>query len=252
MNTFWVVFYFVFQQLPVVSEYFTNPENVVADWNFSGWLRAYGVTVISPLLYPLWFLKYLFLMNVLSKVYLVVIKKFPVLSLAVLLGAWFCLHNYSEVQAAVFWGLGCFLVVKQPDFEKLLKKKWLIAAGYVLLLTLDTVLQDKVPNDLINKLCILWGIVFWFVRMTEFKSEKFSRVLIKLSGFAFSIYLFHEMNTFILKKLSAKLLPQTALMQLVEYLGIPVVIFVYCLVLSILMKRFLPKVYGLVTGNRSR
>ena len=77
MNTFWVAFYFVCQHIPAVSDYFSNAENMVASWDLSGWLRGYGFNVISPLLYPLWFLKYLFLMNVLSKVYLAVIKRVP-------------------------------------------------------------------------------------------------------------------------------------------------------------------------------
>lgn len=252
MNTFWVGFYFVCQQIPAVSDYFSNPENLVGSWNFSGWLRGYGVTVISPLLYPLWFLKYLFLMNVLSKVYLAVIKRLPVLSGAVLLAAWLYLHNYSEVQAAIFWGFGCLLAVKQPNFEKLFQWKWVIAAGYVALVAVDALTRHIVPREIVNKVCILWGIVFWFVCMTEFKSEKFSSILMKLSVHAFGIYLFHEMNLFILKKLLAKLLPQTPVMQLVQYLGIPAAIFVYCLVLSVVMKRYLPKVYGLVTGNRSK
>ena len=252
MNTFWVVFYFVCQQIPAVSDYFSNADNLVAGWNFSSWLRGYGVTVISPLLYPLWFLKYLFLMNVLSKVYLAVIRKFPILSAALLLSVWFYFNNYSEVQAVVFWGFGCLLAVKQPNFEKLFKWKWVITAGYVVLLAVDTATRHIVPREIINKITILWGVVFWFVCMTEFKSKKVSNILIKLSGYAFGIYLFHEMNLFILKKLLAKLLPQTPLMQLVQYLGIPAAIFCYCLLVSVLMKRYFPRLYSLVTGNRSK
>lgn len=252
MNTFWVGFYFVCQQIPAVSDYFSNQQNMVAGWDFSGWLRGYGITIISPLLYPLWFLKYLFLMNVLSKVYLAAIRKLPVLSAVILLGAWFYLHNYSEVQAAIFWGFGCLLAVTRPNFEKLFRWKWVIALGYAVLLAADAATRDFVPKELVNKLCILWGMVFWFVCMTEFKGEKFSAMLMKLSKYAFSIYLFHEMNLFILKKLLAKLLPQTPVMQLVQYLGIPAAILCYCLVLSVLMKKYLPRLYGLLTGNRSK
>ena len=77
-------------------------------------------------------------------------------------------------------------------------------------------------------------------------------MLLKLSGHAFGIYLFHEMNLFILKKLLAKLLPQTPVMQLAQYFGIPVAIFCYCLTLSVVMKKYLPRLYALLTGNRSR
>lgn len=251
MNTFWVAFYFVCQHIPAVSAYFSNPENVVANWDLAGWLRGYGVTQISPLMYPLWFLKYLLLMNVLSKVYLAIIRRFPYLCAVALLAAWVYFNNYSEVQALCFWGFGCFLSVKQVDIHRLLRGKWLIAAGYVLLLAVDAATRFMIPRTLVNKVCILWGLAFWFVCMTEFKGEKLSSILIRLSGHTFAIYLFHEMNLFILKKLLAKLLPQTPLLQLVQYLGIPVAIFCYCLVLSVVMKRYLPGLYGLLTGKRN-
>ena len=252
MNTFWVVFYFVCQHIPAVSDYFSNAENMVGDWKLSGWLRGYGITSISPLLYPLWFLKYLFLMNVLAKVYLAVIKKFPLLCAAILLAVWFWFNNYSEVQAVVFWGFGCVLAVKPPKWEKLFRWKWVIAAGYAVLIVADVAARNIVPREMVNKICILWGVVFWFVCTTEFKSEKLTTLLLKLSGHAFGIYLFHEMNLFILKKLLAKLLPQTPLMQLAQYFGIPVAIFCYCLTLSVVMKKYLPRLYALLTGNRSR
>lgn len=252
MNTFWVVFYFVCQHVPAVSDYFSNAENVVANWGILGWLRGYGIISGSPLLYPLWFLKYLFLMNVLSKVYLAAIKKFPLLCSAILLAVWFWFNNYSEVQAVVFWGFGCVLAVKPPKWEKLFRWKWIIAGGYVLLVAVDTATRHVVPRELVNKVAILWGVVFWFVCTTEFKSEKLTTMLMKLSGHAFGIYLFHEMNLFILKKLLAKLLPQTPVMQLMQYFGIPVAIFCYCLVVSVLMKKYLPRLYGVITGNRSK
>ena len=122
----------------------------------------------------------------------------------------------------------------------------------MLLVAVDTATRHVVPRELVNKVAILWGVVFWFVCTTEFESEKLTTMLMKLSGYAFGIYLFHEMNLFILKKLLAKLLPQTPVMQLMQYVGIPVAIFCYCLVVSVLMKKYLPRLYGVITGNRSK
>lgn len=65
-----------------------------------------------------------------------------------------------------------------------------------------------------------------------------------------SIFLFHEMNITILQKICAKVFPQSALIQLAEYLLIPCFIILCYVLLSMFLQKYLPKVYSLITGNR--
>lgn len=70
-----------------------------------------------------------------------------------------------------------------------------------------------------------------------------------ISDYSFGIYIFHEMNMSMLQKLSGKLLQASIGWQLMEYLIIPCIILICCLVLCSLLKKFLYPVYGILTGG---
>ena len=58
------------------------------------------------------------------------------------------------------------------------------------------------------------------------------------------------MNMKILQKIVARILPTNALTQALFYFGIPILIIAFCIILSIVLKKFVPRVYSLVTGSR--
>ena len=65
LNTLWILFYLVCQSLPVVSGFFT--QNPIAAWEWLDWLDAYtGFRAGGPMVYHLWFLRDLFLMNLIA------------------------------------------------------------------------------------------------------------------------------------------------------------------------------------------
>jgi len=253
LNTFWIVFYFVFQHIPMLSDYFSNPSNIVANWGVVNWLKAYGILSASPFLYPLWFIKYLFILNIFAVVIKKVVEKFPYLTAITILGIWLIFEKTSEVQALCFWVAGCFIYTKgiTPDYAEKIKKVPL-AVVYLLLVVVDTLTRELYINNFINSISILVGIAFWYVCCTDFKDTKWRDILYRLSSYAFPIYLFHEMNLYMLKKVCAKLLPQAPIFQLIQYFAIPAIIFVGCIILSRLMQKYSPKLYTLLTGNRSR
>ena len=78
------------------------------------------------------------------------------------------------------------------------------------------------------------------------------RIILFISGYSFGIYLFHEMNLFILRKLLTKALPHTSFVAVFLYLGVPAIIISFCLLLCRLLERFTPRLYALITGGRSK
>lgn len=125
------------------------------------------------------------------------------------------------------------------------KKKWSLAIAYALLVIASVVTDTLV----VKKLCILTGVVFWPVCTTDFAPGRFLKWLMP---FSLDIYLFHQMTMTVFFKLVNKLVYPTPAAQLVEYLGMPFVMFAFCTGLAVLLRRFLPKTYSLLTGNRGR
>jgi len=146
LNTFWICFYFTVQQVPLLGPYFSNPDKYVAGWKIFDYIDAYVGYMGYPLLYPLWFVRDLFFMNLLAVVIKKLIDRFPKTIFVILSTIWifniptyiFCMHD----SALCFW-MGC---------------------------------------------------------TTSISSDKVKRFLIFISQYSFSIYLFHESNLTILKK----------------------------------------------------
>ena len=252
LNSFWIVFYFTCQHIPVLSNYFSNPDNMIAQWTLRDWLEGYGIFAECPILYPLWFVKYLFVLNVLAMPIRKLLEKAPRFFLAVLLLVWLFCASSSVTQAICFWGMGCIFCILPITPEQVPARKGWIAVSYVLLLGVSAAVRSTSVGGFVNHLGILVGILFWYVLFTDFQNPRIKKTLIGLSRYTFPVFIFHEMYLTIFQKLAGKVLPQTPAFQLLQYVAIPVVIIVYCLVLSMVLERFLPKLYGLLTGNRKR
>ena len=77
------------------------------------------------------------------------------------------------------------------------------------------------------------------------------RLVLSVSRYSFLIYLFHELNLTVLKKLLANLLPLTIPFQIAEYFCVPCIILLFCTGLSILLERIAPGVFVILNGGRA-
>ena len=247
LNTLWILFYLICQSLPVVSGFFTQSR--IASWGLLDWLDAYtGFRSGGPMVYHLWFLRDLFLMNLIAPAIGALTKKFPTASAALVL-ALYLLRAKTRyfgitIEAICFFTLGGCLVSWDVHLDSI-KKKWPLAIAYALLV--PAALLTDAP--VVKKLCILFGVAFWLVCATDLVPGRFLQWLMP---FSLDIYLFHQMTMTIFFKLVNKLVYPTPAAQLVEYLGMPFVMFAFCTGLAVLLRKFLPKTYSLLTGNRGR
>ena len=104
--------------------------------------------------------------------------------------------------------------------------------------------------SVVYRACIAVGIVFWYACATNFRS-RIKTVLLFVSNYSFCIYLFHELNLTALKKIFAIIFPQTLLFQFIEYLGIPFIILLFCLIFCIILEKYAPNIYYVINGGRS-
>lgn len=256
MNTVWIVFFLVAKKLPFIGDLMTTPENNVWEWGVLDFFNAYlGFRSGSPILFPLWFIRDLLALNVLAIVVGKIVGKFPVASIVVALSAWLLIPKtgifFLSITAIVFWVLGCAVCKKQINllvFDKI--NGWVLVAVYVMFIVADILTSPYEIHLVIHNIGILVGMVFWYSCMTKFKKSKVKDLFLAISTYSFGVYIFHERTLTLLEKVSFKLLPSEGIFSLIQYFVNPIVIIVGCIVLCMLLKRFVPALYKLLTGSR--
>ena len=246
INTLWILFYILCQSIPATAAFFSKER--ILDWGLGEWLDGYfGTRSGGPMVYHLWFLRDLFIMNLMAPIVGWLTKKAPKLTaMAVLILYLLPKTRYLTIttEAICFFTLGASVVQLDLHLDSV-KRKWPLAMVYWALVLITALTK----NPLLQKLCVLAGVAFWLVCATDFEPGRFLRWLMP---FSLDIYLFHQMTMIVFFKLVNKLVPPTTLAQLVEYLGMPFVMFAFCIGLSVFLRRFLPKTYGLLTGSRQK
>ncbi len=258
INTFWIAVVFVAQHIPLFSGFFSNSDLFIGKWGWKDWFAAYigSPTNSFPFLYPLWFLRDLFVMNLLSKIIERIVEVFGYHSLFFFMALWLFIDSshifFCDIRAICFWGIGCVFAKKERSLSRIdnINSKVICALYICLIVCTGVLLNSKSLGALvIYRLCIAVGIVFWYVCATNFKS-RIKTVLLFVSNYSFCIYLFHELNLTALKKVCAIIFSQTLLFQFIEYMGIPFIILLFCLILSILLEKLVPNVYFVINGGR--
>lgn len=252
-NTVWILLYLTAQSISIIAPYFSNKIYYVRDFSLEEWIKAFlYFNGNTPFLYPFWFLRDLFILNIFSLIIKKIIDKFPKISLILITFMWFSGHSipYLDSQAIVFFALGYYIIKYQLNVKLVDKiNRYLIIFTYAIFIILDYVFRDSYL--LFHNVNIIVGIIF-FMKMsnTIINNNKLSNTILYFSKYTFIIYAFHEMNLTIFRKLITRILPQTGIIQLLEYFTIPIVIILGCIVFGYVFNKISPKVYKYVTGGR--
>ncbi len=262
INTLWIVIYFTAQHIPAFSSYFSQPENIVADWPPLRWANAYigflsnADSSCTPIVYPLWFMRDLMVLNVLSIFVKRLIDRLPrLVFLGLVIMKVFNISTHIPIlrtDALVFFCLGYYFVkyrVHLTDVDRL--DPVLLAGLYGISAALDCVMRGSPWQYLARLFSIVLGIAFFFRFTTVPKSPLWKKRLLTLAGYAMPVYLLHEMNLTVLKKLLVHFLPSSPVFQVLEYFGIPAVIISLCIAGGWILRRFTPWLYRLLTGGRT-
>lgn len=254
LNTLWIAVFFAAQQIPFARDFFSNPDKIIGSWGPMDWLNAYlGFSGSRyPFLYPLWFVRDLLVLNLLSPVLGRIIDRFPNLCLGLALAAWLLLGGTGifclDLQGICFWVLGGVLVKKGVGLEQADRIPLLpLGAAYTAMLLWPILLGG---SRFLTRLMILTGVVFWFRVTALIRSPRQMDMLGKLTTFSFGVYLFHEFLLTFTRKAAVKLLPLTPVSQLLQYLLIPAAVIALCIAVCVVLRKSFPRLYGLLTGGR--
>lgn len=256
MNTFWIVIFSIGQNIPQTQIFFNNPNNIISEFNLIRWLQAYGINTQYPFLYPLWFLKNLFILNILAIIIKKIIDTIPRLSFIILMGLYLFLPStgiyYINIIDLFMWCLGYYIVKFKWNLNFFDNKRY-IKVIFIVCLLIRTLLKDsEIPiiSIMIYRMNLLVNLIFWYSVFTKNINGNIQKIFFNYSRFSFGIYIFHEMALSFSKKVIARLFGNSFNIMLTQYIVLPIIIIIFSVSLCIFMNKYTPKVYALVTGSR--
>lgn len=200
MNTFWIVAFAIGQFIPQTQMFFADKNNIVADFNAVRWIQAYGIGAEYPFLYPLWFLRNIFILNLLATAIKKIIDfkpraSFLVVCIIFLFVSKFPFNNFWHLLAPLdlcMWCFGYFFVKNQWNLEKCDNRKvliplFLLSCGYRIF-TMNIAISWVGPY----RICIIIALLFWYVCFTKNVNGRIQKLFLKLFSYNFGIYIFHE------------------------------------------------------------
>lgn len=255
-NTLWIILFYIFQKVPYVSKVFSNEDNNVSKFNLLKFIDAYLAIFerSKPFLYPLWFLKDLFVLNVFSKIIKKIMDKIPYIFLMITF-ILMCTNiniRIIEIQSLFFFSLGYFCVknnIKISCFDKINTKRTIIM--YTAMTALYCLIEIKYKELLIVKNIInIFTIMIILIISKHLLFMYNNRYLKYAINNTFFIYLFHEWNLYFLRKVIDTVSCHNIIITFLSYFFIPFVIIVMALSISYIWKKINYKSYKLVTGER--
>lgn len=254
LNTLWIMLFAIGQATPYTKSFFANPNNIVMNWDFIRWMQAFGIGTQFPMLYPLWFVRDLIVINFLAVFYKKVVDFSPKLFAVLLCILWLLpIPGFGgNKQTVCFWGFGYLFTYYGIGLDKLDCCKKYILWIYPIFVVADCLMRGIAGNNAIHAICCVLGIVFWFTCFTNFADSKIRNMILYVSSYSFFIYLFHENTLTFFKKLCFRFLPSSSVVQGIAYIVIPFIIIGGCFVFGYLLRKYASRTYSILTGGRSR
>lgn len=257
MNTLWIVLYAIFQEIPQTKIFFANENSIVANFDFIRWLEAYGIGSELPFLYPLWFLRNLFILNCFSVLIKYLLDRIPkyvdfLLVFFFFIGTTNCIYfNVTDISA---WCFGYLFVKHNINIDVLDNKREKILFLYLFTLVFRIIAWAFEMTGLLslflNRFTLLISVIFWYSCFTKNESGFLQRIFYKLSSYSFAIYIFHEMSLTFIIRLFAKLFGTSISLIVVEYVCLPIVVVIIVIIFSYIFKKTLPRLFYCITGSR--
>lgn len=260
VTTFWIAALYIAQKIPGLNLLFSGSNRVITGWSAKDWIEAYWGSSNSrfPFVYPLWFLRDLFVMNALSKVFDVITDLLGDFSIILFILPWLFAASspvyFCDIRAVCFWGIGCYFA-KRPGSLSFLERinKGVLTVAFIVLTAASYIVSEAGFGGalVVYRISVIVSLMFWYM-ITSVIGSRSKTFLLSLAKYSFCIYLFHEFSMTTLKKILAKILPASVAFQFIEFILIPVIILFFTIACCMLLERFTPGLYAVLNGLSPR
>ena len=240
--------------------YFVGSIEMVGSWGYimqqGFFTKVFGLGT-TPIDYPLWFLRDLLVVFILSPVLLLFLKEAPGVGLVTLFVLWAGMspEPYSYLGGFFMFYLGGYLA--RSRFP-LAGRSWWQRWGSLAFILLTTVLvahtslgitEEGVRQFLFKCNLVIGLIFFWY--LASFACIRDNAVLHRMARYSFFIYLAHEPTISVFQtRLLAVWKPVGDVQQIVFYWFSGLTVIVLLWGLGEMLSRFIPGTYAVLTGAR--
>jgi len=265
--------------LPFFSFLFPNADNIEKHFSLIRWFNTFfynnrynGVlvspmddsvdlqTIIpAPMDVPMWYVRDLMLMVLLSPVVYWLIRKFGWWYI-VLAGIVWCFvlfpletFYFNFFFAALFYfSWGAYFSIKKQSFITFMRKFKFMPLVYFPVVIIDVLLKEISWGFYVHEIGIVLGVVSAIVIASYMLEKGIVRVNKTLADSSFFIFALHLLIMGDIAKVVfvAFHLSDTTAVMLAFYLMVPVITIIICLALYLLLRKYSPKLCGLLTGGR--
>lgn len=259
------------KNLPCFSSF--APTTGAGDWSLTNILGSfwnyeeYGVfrkveqTVnagyIYPEDFPLWYVRDLMIVILLSPVFYYAVKKLGWYFVAALGIVWYLvpvpnIENLPQLKvAAFFFSWGACLSIKGIDFVRSMRHCGFALWLYPIVAVADMFTKEWAYSGYLHNAGIILGIfaavslTAWLLENGKIKVNKF------LADSSFFLFALHGMIIIVIGKVTLKLVFfNNALFLALVYFLVPIITSAICLALYWLLRRYTPRLCALLTGGR--
>jgi fucose 4-O-acetylase-like acetyltransferase len=250
-----ILFLFTVQSFSFTKPYFSTI--LVRDFKIIDWIDAFigKFTVVRnqyPLVYQFWFLRDLFILNLLFVIIKKIVDYCPGGTIILFSILWIGGINIHIVNsgALLFFTLGYYIVKYNISYKHLDNIKIFdMVVMYITTIIISLFFQERLT--MISAINIIVGIMFFMKLSYNFiKNSKAYKMLAWLEQYAFWVYATHGIVIIAIIKLSVKIMPMNGGWPLVHYFVITLLCISMLLGIGIIFRKIFPKVFSLLTGGR--
>lgn len=258
---------FLWQQFPLTAKAVASSQlDQMGDnrpYSEIGWKGMLERWTLVPIAFQLWFIRVLFVYNLLYPLLLKAVLKIPKIWFPFAIFFWLSMMglHFIEGEGLLFFSLGIWLAKRNKDLTvapKWLNLKW-IAPIFLLACFAKSILAFYVKFNLpggillliLHKTTIFTGfITVWFGCDGLVRWCMDRKWFVWISAFSFMIYAMHVPLINYTHQLILPFIKNIPLYRLLDYLFLPLLIIGFSILIGAIIRKLAPKLYGILTGGR--
>jgi surface polysaccharide O-acyltransferase-like enzyme len=252
-----IFFLFAAQSFSFTKPYFANL--IVRNFSPMDWIGAFighfgkfAEPSGHPLVYQFWFLRDLFVLNLLFVIIKKIVDLCPGGAFLLFFLLWIGGINIYIVStgALFFFALGYYIVKYNINYKHIdgIRTKDMVIM-YIITIITYMFFKERVIN--ISAINIITGILLFIKLSYSFvKTERIYKTLSWLEQYAFWVYATHGIVIAAMIKVSVKIMPMNNGWLLINYFGVTLLCIFILVGIGIIFRKTFPKIFSILTGGR--